>query len=64
MYSMLITYYKDKSKKKLVSGTIIYFVIEGVEALILVLMLGNSLQGYYGFGYFLYSIEPLSGFNW
>lgn len=61
MYSMLITYYKDKSKKKLVSGTIIYFVIEGVEALILVLMLGNSLQGYYGFGYFLYSIEPLSG---
>ena len=39
MYSMLITYYKDKSKKKLVSGTIIYFVIEGVEALILVLSL-------------------------
>lgn len=61
IYSMLMPYYKKENKKKLVIGTIVYFIIEGLEALILVLMLGNSLQGYYGFGYFLYSIEPLSG---
>lgn len=61
IYTLLIPYFKKMNKRLLVSGTIIYFMIEGLEALALVLMLGNSLQGYYGFGYFLYSIEPLSG---
>lgn len=61
IYAMIMPYFKVQCKKVLILSTMFYFLIEGLEAIVLVLMLGNSLQGYYGFGYFLYSIEPVSG---
>lgn len=61
MYSLIIPYFQERTKQGLTIGTIFYFIFEGVEALILVLMLGTSLKEYYGFGYFLYSIEPVTG---
>ena len=61
MYSLLMPYFKRENKKILTISVISYFIFEGFAALILVLMLGKSLEGYYGFGYFLYSVEPLSG---
>lgn len=61
LYSLFIPYFENSTKRNLILGNILYFVIELIESLTLVLMLGNSLQNYYGFGYFMYSIEPISG---
>lgn len=61
LYILFIPFFETTSKKYLIIGNILYFILELIESLTLVLMLGNSLQNYYGFGYFMYSIEPISG---
>lgn len=61
LYILFIPFFETANKKYLIIGNILYFIIELIESLTLVLMLGTSLQDYYGFGYFMYSIEPISG---
>lgn len=61
LYILIIPMLKHRGKKVIIIGTLLYFLMELVESSCLLMMLGLSLNKFYGFGYFLYSIEPIAG---
>ena len=61
LYILIIPMLKHRGKKVIIIGTLLYFLMELVESSCLLMILGLSLNKFYGFGYFLYSIEPIAG---
>lgn len=61
LYILIIPLLRHRGKKIIIIGSLLYFFMELIESSCLLMMLGLSLNQFYGFGYFLYSIEPIAG---
>lgn len=62
LYILILPFSNAKTNKTIVFSTGLFFLLEAIESLIIVSIVGDSLVEYKGIGFFLYSLESLSGY--